>query len=176
MAEPLKRLLIITKRIQFMWAPEEAFPSVKRAFTQTLILCYPKAVGQLILDTDASAFLISWVLSKIQDGVEVPLSFASSLIKCSGIIARQTRGWWLLACAQSGGWWLLACAQSGGRWLMACAQSGGWWLLVCAQSGVDGYWCVHKVGADGYWHVQKVGVDGYWHVHKVGIDGYWRVH
>ena len=54
------------------------FLGIKRAFTHTPILHYPWSVGRFILDTDASAFAISGVLSQIQDGVEVPLSFASN--------------------------------------------------------------------------------------------------
>ena len=80
LAEPLQRLVVTTKRIKFEWgkAQEEAFLASKRAFTHTPILRYPWSVGRFILDTDVSAFAISGVLSQIQDGMEVPLSFASN--------------------------------------------------------------------------------------------------
>ena len=80
LAEPLQWLVVTTKQIKFEWgrAQEETFLGIKRAFTQTPILRYPRSVGCFILDTDASAFAISGVLSQVQDGVEVPLSFASN--------------------------------------------------------------------------------------------------
>ena len=74
------RLVVTTKRIKFEWgvAQEEPFLAIKRAFTLTPMLHFSKAMGRFILDTEASAFTISGVLSQIQDGVEVLLSFASN--------------------------------------------------------------------------------------------------
>ena len=51
---------------------------MKIKFAYTQVLAYPTRVGKFVLDTDASAFAISGALHQYQDGILVPLAFASN--------------------------------------------------------------------------------------------------
>ena len=64
----------------FPWgvAQDESFAAVKQLFKETPVLRYPNDFGHFILDTDASNESIGAALSQVQDGVEVPLAFASN--------------------------------------------------------------------------------------------------
>ena len=66
----------------FPWGKEqdESFQKIKSLFTETPVLRYPTNEGHFILDTDASDFSMGAALSQIQDGVEVPLAFASNTL------------------------------------------------------------------------------------------------
>ena len=44
------------------------------------ILAYPRAQGQFVLDTDASAFAIGGVLSQVQDGEERVIAYGSKAL------------------------------------------------------------------------------------------------
>ena len=64
----------------FPWGKEqdESFRAVKALFRDTPVLRYPTAEDHFILDTDASNESIGAALSQVQDGVEVPIAFASN--------------------------------------------------------------------------------------------------
>lgn len=67
------------QKINWSVACERAFQSVKRNLMTPPVLGYPDANGgKFILDTDASGFAMSGVLSQIQNGHEVVLSYASN--------------------------------------------------------------------------------------------------
>ena len=82
-SQPLQRLQHWTpgrKKESFPWGDEQdqSFDEIKRLFRETPVLRYPTAVGHFILDTDASNDSIGAALSQLQDGVEVPIAFASN--------------------------------------------------------------------------------------------------
>ena len=64
----------------FPWGKEQddAFLAIKKLFIETPVLKYPTPDGHFILDTDASNESIGAALSQVQDGVEVPIAFASN--------------------------------------------------------------------------------------------------
>ena len=64
----------------FPWGKEqdESFEAVKALFRNTPVLRYPTSEDHFILDTDASNESIGAALSQVQDGVEVPIAFASN--------------------------------------------------------------------------------------------------
>ena len=66
----------------FPWGDEqeESFNKIKSLFTETPVLRYPTPEGHFILDTDASDFSMGAALSQVQEGVEVPLAFASNTL------------------------------------------------------------------------------------------------
>ena len=65
---------------RFPWGPDQdlSFARIKGLFRDTPVLRYPTNNGHFILDTDASNESIGAALSQVQDGVEVPLAFASN--------------------------------------------------------------------------------------------------
>ena len=78
----------------FPWGLEQdlAFKAVKNLFRTTPVLKYPTADGHFILDTDASNDSIGAALSQIQEGIEVPLAFASNTLnKAQGITVLLSR-------------------------------------------------------------------------------------
>ena len=81
---PIQRLVVGkgkgTRAPPFDWTPEAdvAFQEVKQLFARTPVLRYPNETDLFILDTDASNDSIGAVLSQVQNGVEVPLAFASN--------------------------------------------------------------------------------------------------
>lgn len=76
-AAPLSKLT--QKNINFIWSEEcdTSFQKLKAALCNAPILAYPKPTGDYILDTDASNIGIGGVLSQIQDGKEVVISYGS---------------------------------------------------------------------------------------------------
>ena len=66
----------------FPWGSEqdESFAEIKRLFRVTPVLKYPDEKGHFILDTDASNDSIGAALSQVQNGVEVPIAFASNTL------------------------------------------------------------------------------------------------
>ena len=66
----------------FPWGDDQsrAFEAIKDLFRDTPVLRYPTPDGHFILDTDASDFSVGSALSQIQDGIEVPLAFASNTL------------------------------------------------------------------------------------------------
>jgi transposase InsO family protein len=77
LARPLHQLT--RKDVPFIWTEEctAAFGSLKTALQSPPVLAYPTREGEYILDTDASAFAISGVLSQMQDGEEHVISYFS---------------------------------------------------------------------------------------------------
>ena len=69
-----------SRKESFPWGKEQddSFRAVKRLFTETPVLRYPTATDHFILDTDASNESIGAALSQVQNGIEVPLAFASN--------------------------------------------------------------------------------------------------
>ena len=76
-------------RVEFKWTEEhqKAFEALKQALTTAPCLAYPKPDEVFILDTDASDVSIGAVLSQIQDGEEVVISYASN------ILIKEQRRW-----------------------------------------------------------------------------------
>ena len=82
---PLQRLAHWTpgrKKEMFPWGEEQdsSFEEIKKLFRETPVLRYPTPEGHFILDTDASNDSIGGALSQVQDGVEVPIAFASNAL------------------------------------------------------------------------------------------------
>ena len=82
-SQPLQRLQHWTpgrKKETFPWGEEQdqSFDEIKSLFRETPVLRYPTSMGHFILDTDASNDSIGAALSQIQDGIEVPIAFASN--------------------------------------------------------------------------------------------------
>ena len=76
-------------KAEFKWTEEhqKAFEVLKHALTTAPCLAYPKPDDVFILDTDASDVSIGAVLSQIQDGEELVISYASN------ILIREQRHW-----------------------------------------------------------------------------------
>ena len=81
-AAPLHRLTETKGGDKFEWVEEcaQAFATLKEALISAPILGYPRAVGQFVLDTDASNFAIGGVLSQEQDGVERVIAYGSKAL------------------------------------------------------------------------------------------------
>ena len=77
LATPLTELT--KKQCRFRWQEqqEEAFTALKEKLTEAPILGYPDPECSFILDTDASGCTIGGVLSQVQDGKEVVISYGS---------------------------------------------------------------------------------------------------
>jgi transposase InsO family protein len=77
LAKPLTEL--IRKDVQFRWKQrqEAAFEKLKEILCSDRVLAYPDFNAQFILTTDASKVAIAAILSKVQDGVERPIAYAS---------------------------------------------------------------------------------------------------
>ena len=76
-ARPLHKLT--EKNVKFNWTTDcqEAFDKLKRALTSSPILSYPQPNLPFVLDTDASNTGAGAVLSQIQNGKEVVVSYYS---------------------------------------------------------------------------------------------------
>jgi len=85
-SEIAKPLTTLTKKnVQFRWSPEcqLAFETLKQKLISSPILSFPKAEGQLILETDACNTSVAGVLTQVQDGEEVVLGYASRTLSKS---------------------------------------------------------------------------------------------
>ena len=78
-AEIAKPLIALTKNQEFAGGPsqQEAFDSLKRKLSTTLVLAFPNFSLPFILTTVASKVAVAAVLSQVQIGVERPIAFAS---------------------------------------------------------------------------------------------------
>ena len=79
-------LTALTKKYAvFEWskACELAFRRLQHSLMTAPVLAYPRAEGQLILDTDASDVGIGGVLSQVQDGEEKVLAYGSKTLSPS---------------------------------------------------------------------------------------------
>ena len=76
-AKPLIKLT--EKNVPFKWEEqqESAFQTLKEALSRAPVLAYPTETDEFILDTDASDVGMGGVLSQIQDGKEVVISYGS---------------------------------------------------------------------------------------------------
>ena len=79
-AKPLHDLM--RKHVRFKWTAEctKAFERLKTCLITAPILALPRAEGQYVLDTDASAYGIGAVLQQIQDGQEKVIAYASKAL------------------------------------------------------------------------------------------------
>ena len=82
-SQPLQKLSHWTpgkRKEMFPWGVDQmnAFKAIKALFKDTPVLRYPTEHGHFILDTDASNESIGAALSQMQEGIEVPLAFASN--------------------------------------------------------------------------------------------------
>ena len=84
-AAPLNALT--RKGVAYEWSDQcqEAFETLKMHLTESPVLAYPSRVEneKFILDTDASNFGISGVLSQIQNGTEKVIAYASKTLNKS---------------------------------------------------------------------------------------------
>ena len=76
-AKPLHDLT--SPGVKFHWTDtcQQSFEILKTMLCQSPVLAYPSREGKFVLDTDASDFGISGVLSQIQDGREHVIAYAS---------------------------------------------------------------------------------------------------
>lgn len=76
-ASPLHELT--SKSREFLWTDkcQRAFEELKQRLQSSPILAYPLAIGDYVLDTDASGDGIGAVLSQVQDGEEKVVAYAS---------------------------------------------------------------------------------------------------
>jgi hypothetical protein len=77
LAKPLTDLT--RKETEFIWEErqETAFRSLKEKLCSSEILAYPDFKSDFILTTDASKVGVAAIVSKVKNGVERPLSYAS---------------------------------------------------------------------------------------------------
>jgi len=79
-AEVAKSLTILTRKNQeFTWvaSQQHAFQSLNDKLCTTPVLAYPNFKLPFILTTDASNIAVAAILSRVQNGVERPISFSS---------------------------------------------------------------------------------------------------
>ena len=79
-ARPLHK--ITGEGVPYVWKEDcdQAFQQLKVTLTTAPVLGYPKHVGRMVLDTDASGEALGAVLSQIQDGHEVVLAYMSKAL------------------------------------------------------------------------------------------------
>ena len=65
-----------------MWTQkcEEAFETLKKKLTEAPVLAFPTQEDVYVLDTDASLYGISGVLSQVQKGEEKPIAYGSKTL------------------------------------------------------------------------------------------------
>lgn len=73
------------KSAKFVWTDrcEQAFQTLRDGLTSELILAYPDPNLEFILDTDASSFGISGILSQVQNGEERVIAYGSRTLSRS---------------------------------------------------------------------------------------------
>jgi len=161
LAVPLQKLVVTKKTFVFKWGPEqeEAFNLLKAKFINTPVLKYPRSVGRFILDTDASGFAIAGVLSQIQDGKEVPLSFASNTLnkaqrnycttkrECLAIFVYFKKWKHFL----SGSDYIIRTDHNSLTWLLNFKEAEGMmgrWIATLSELGVDNSKIVYRKGVN----------------------------
>lgn len=154
LAYPLTQLT--GKNVPFEWSAEaqRSFDALKTALCTAPVLSYPREVGLLILDTDASDVGIGSVLSQIQDGEEKPLAYGSKKLSKQQarycvtrrellaivVFLAEFRHWLL------GGKFLIRTDHSSLRWLMNFKEPQGQlarWLEYIQEYDFD---IVHRAG------------------------------
>ena len=158
---PLQALMIGEKKskakVDLTDGAIRAFNELKRLFTETPVLHYPAPEGKYILDTDASNESIGAALSQVQDGIEVPLAFASnSLSKAQRNYCTTKRE--LLAVVVYtkkyrhflfGGDFVLRTDHSALQWLLNFKDAEGMmgrWLNHLSEFGVSNQHMEHRSG------------------------------
>ena len=166
LAVPLQEIAVVKQKGNrgryppFEWTEKanRAFEALKLKFRETPVLKYPTEEGQFILDTDASNDSIGAALSQIQEGVEVPISFASnSLSKTQRNYCTTKRE--LLAIVVYtkkfrhylyGGNFTIRTDHSSLRWLLNFKDAEGMigrWLAHLSEFGLSNAQIEHRSGA-----------------------------
>jgi hypothetical protein len=79
-AEPLYELLRGGTPWRWIWQCTEAFEALKQALTSEPVLVHFDTADETVVDCDASQMALGCVLLQVQDGVERPVAFASSVL------------------------------------------------------------------------------------------------
>ncbi len=74
-AQPLYQCTEQNQFFECTAGAEQAFNCLKQALTEVPILGYPEPIGHYILDADASAFAVGAVLSQVQEGEEIVITY-----------------------------------------------------------------------------------------------------
>ena len=144
----------------FPWGEEEneSFRKVKDLFRDTPVLSYPTEMGHFILDTDASNESIGAALSQIQDGREVPISFASNSLNKAQRNYCTTKRELLAVVVYTkkfkhflwGSNFTLRTDHSSLRWLLNFKDAEGMigrWLAHLSEYGLEHSQIEHRAGA-----------------------------
>ena len=147
------------RKERFPWGKEqdEAFIAVKKLFLETPVLRYPTWDGHFILDTDASNDSIGAALSQIQEGVEVPIAFASNTMNKSQRNYCTTKRELLAVIVYTkkykhflwGSDFTLRTDHSSLKWLLNFKDAEGMigrWLAHLSEFGLDHKQIVHRKG------------------------------
>ena len=166
LAVPLQEIAVVKQKGDrgryppFEWTEKanRAFDALKLKFKETPVLKYPTEEGRFILDTDASNDSIGAALSQVQEGVEVPISFASnSLSKTQRNYCTTKRE--LLAIVVYtkkfrhylyGGNFTIRTDHSSLRWLLNFKDAEGMigrWLAHLSEFGLSNAQIEHRSGA-----------------------------
>ena len=166
LVSPLQDLIILKPKSSrgrygtFSWSEkaEKAFNALKLKFQETPVLRYPTVEGRFILDTDASNTSIGAALSQMQEGVEVPISFASNTLSktqrnyCTTkrellAVVVYTRKFRHYLC---GGDFTIRTDHSSLKWLLNFKEAEGMmgrWLAHLSEFGLSNTHMEHRSGA-----------------------------
>ena len=166
LAVPLQNLVVLKSKGSrgrygtFEWTAEaeHAFVALKSKFRDTPILRYPTTDGRFILDTDASDTSIGAALSQIQEGVEVPLAFASNSLSKTQRNYCTTKRELLAVVVYTrkfrhylyGGNFTIRTDHSSLRWLLNFKEAEGMigrWLAHLSEFGMSNAHMEHRSGA-----------------------------
>ena len=162
-SQPLQKLSHWTpgrRKEKFPWGAEQdrAFQALKALFEDTPVLRYPTEHGHFILDTDASNESIGAALSQIQEGIEVPLAFASNSMNKAQRNYCTTKRELLAVVVYTkkfrhflyGGNFTLRTDHSALRWLLNFKDAEGMigrWLNHLSEFGLENAQIQHRPGA-----------------------------
>ena len=79
-ARPLTKLTGLHEKFKWTDDCQAAFEQLKSSLMTAPILGYPRPIGQIIVDTDASGEAVGAVLSQVQDGKRVVLAYLSKAL------------------------------------------------------------------------------------------------
>ena len=136
----------------------EAFNALKEVFLSPGILGYPVEGGEFILDTDASLHSIGAVLSQVQDGREVPLSFASNTLSAAQMNYCTTKRELLAIVVYTkkfrhylfGSKFKIRTDHAALKWLLNFKEADGMmgrWLAHLSELGVSNSMILHRKGS-----------------------------
>ena len=161
-SQPLQQISTWTpgrKKEPFPWNVEHdrAFKEIKALFRTTPVLRYPNETGHFILDTDASNECIGAALSQIQNGIEVPIAFASNSMNKAQRNYCTTKRELLAVVVYTkkfrhflyGGNFTLRTDHSSLRWLLSFKDAEGMmgrWLNHLSEFGLENSQIQHRSG------------------------------